>query len=159
MPPSHRTSILTLLHKGRPAINKMSNSLSAFLWPRVVKAIQQKFENCNPCRMSDENIKPNLPKTEINHLPPLSNPNVEIRLAFIGPISDEHRGFYILLSLDRYSKWTAGSFCEIPDSSTAVKFLNQFISLNGISKLIRTDRERPLSETLSENSVIEKLYN
>ena len=51
--------------------------------------------------MSGKNIKPNLPSTEIKTLPPLDNPNEEIRLDFIGPMTENNRRLYILLSMDR----------------------------------------------------------
>ena len=36
--------------------------------------------------------------------PPVNSPNEEIQLDFIGPTTNNHRRFYILLSIDRYSK-------------------------------------------------------
>ena len=89
--------------------------------------------------MSSESIKPYIPSTEKNNLPPVNSPNEEIQLDFIGPITDNHRRFYILLSIDRYSKWPAASFCKYTDGETAVKFLEQYIQPNGIPKKIRTD--------------------
>ena len=90
--------------------------------------------------MSGKNIKPNIPSTETNSLPPLNNPNEEIQMDFIGPITENNRRFYTLLSMDRYSKWPAASFCTSTDGETAVKFLEQYIQLNGIPKTIRSDR-------------------
>ena len=90
--------------------------------------------------MSGKNIKPIIPKSEINQLPKFSKPNEEIQLNFIGPISDNHRRFYILLSMDRYSEWPAAVFCKTPDGNTTVKFMKQFVGLNGIPKVIRTDQ-------------------
>ena len=106
----------------------------------MTEAIQKKCETCLPCKMSGKNIKPNIPSTEINSLPPLDNPNEEIQLDFIGPMTENNRRFYILLSMDRYSKWPAASFCTSTDGETAVKFLDQYIRLNGIPKTIRTDK-------------------
>ena len=74
------------------------------------------------------------------NLPPVNSPNEEIQLDFIGPITENHRRFYILLSIDRYSKWPAASFCKYTDGETAVKFLEQYIQLNSIPKTIRTDK-------------------
>ena len=45
-----------------------------------------------------------------------------------------------LVSMDRYSKWPAASFCTSTDGETAVKFLEQYIQLNSIPKTIRSDR-------------------
>ena len=109
-------------------------------WPRMMEAIQKKCESCLPCKVSGKNIKPNIPSTETKSLPPLNNPNEEIQMDFIGPITENNRRFYILLSMDRYSKWPAASFCLSRDGETAVKFLEQYIQLNGIPKTIRSYR-------------------
>ena len=140
VPKNLRATIISLLHKGHPAINKMSLAARHFWWPRMTEAIQKKCETCLPCKMSGKNIKPNIPSTEINSLPPLDNPNEEIQLDFIGPMTENNRRFYILLSMDRYSKWPAASFCTSTDGETAVKFLDQYIRLNGIPKIIRIDK-------------------
>ena len=91
-------------------------------------------------QMSGKNIKPNIPCTETNSLPPLNIPNEEIQMDFIGPITENNCRFYILLSMDRYSKWPAASFCTSTDGETAVKFLEQYIQLKGIPKTLRSDR-------------------
>ena len=46
----------------------------------------------------------------------------------------------MLLSFDRYSKWPAASFSKHTDGETAVKFLEQYILLNGIPKTIKADK-------------------
>ena len=135
-----RTTVISLLHKGHPAINKMTLAARHFWWPKMTEAIQKKCETCIPCKMSGKSIKPNIPSTEKNNLPPVNSPNEEIQLDLIGPITDNNRRFHILLSIDRYSKWPAASFCKYTDGETAVKFLEQYIQLNGIPKTIRTDK-------------------
>ena len=140
VPKNLRTTIISLLHKGHPAINKMSLAARHFRWPRMMDAIQKKCESCIPCKMSGMSIKPNLPETEKNSPPPLSNPNEVIQLDFIGPITENNRRFYILLSIDRFSKWPASSYWTSTDGETAVRFLEQYIRMNGIPKTIRTDK-------------------
>ena len=140
VPANLRTTVISLLHKGHPAINKMTIAAKHFWWLKLTESIQRKCDSCIPCKLSGKNLKPNLPKTEQNHLPPLDSPNEEIQLDFIGPITQENRSFYILLSIDRYSKWPAASLCKITDGETAVKVLQQYIQLNGIPKTIQTDK-------------------
>ena len=139
VPKNLRATVISLLHKGHPAINKMTLAARHFWWPRMTEAIQKKCESC-PCKMSGKNIKPNFPSTETKSLSSLNNPNEEIQMDFIGPITENNRRFYILLSMDRYSKWQAVSFCTSTDGETAVKFLKQYIQLNSIPKTIRSDR-------------------
>ena len=73
-----RTTVISLLHKGHPAINKMTLAARNFWWPKMAEAIQKKCETCIPCKMSGKSIKPNRASTEKNSLPPVNSPNEEI---------------------------------------------------------------------------------
>ena len=129
-----------LLHEGHAAINKMTTAAKPFRWPRMTRDIQQKCDECIPCKMAGKNNKPHIPMTEINNLPPVEKTNQEIQLDFIGPIRFKHRRFYILHSIDRYSRWPAACICETPTGKTAKNFLQQYITLNGLPQTIRTDK-------------------
>ena len=100
----------------------------------------QQCDGCIPCKISGKNIKPNLHNTEKKQLPALNKPNEEIQLDFIGPFTEKNQRFLILLSMDRSSKWPAASLCKSTDGETTVKFMEQYINLNGIPKTIRTDK-------------------
>ena len=78
--------------------------------------------------------------SEINYLPPTDKQNEEIQLDFIGPIRFKQRRFFILISIDRYSRWPAACICEAPNGKTAKIFLEQYIPLNDIPQVIRTDK-------------------
>ena len=140
IPKSLRTTIIMLLHKGHAAINKMTTAAKPFWWPRITREIQQKCDECIPCKMAGKNIKPQLPMTEINYLPPVEKTNQEIQLDFIGPIRFKHRRFYKSPSIDRYSRWPAACICEAPTGKRAINFLEQYITLNGLPQTIRTDK-------------------
>ena len=140
VPKNLRTTFIRVLHKDYPAINKITTAAQHFWWPQMTEAIQKQCESCILCKMSGENIKSNLQNTETNNLPPLDNPNEEIQLDFIRPITVDNRRFHILLSMDRFSKWLAAKFCTSPDGETAIKLLEQDVQLNGIPKTIRTDK-------------------
>ena len=101
--------------------------------------------------MAGKNNKPQLPLTEINYLPPVQKTNQEIELDFIGPIRFKHWRFYILLSIDRYSRWPAACFCEAPTGRTAKKFMERYDTLNGLTRTI--SKALPLKEKNLKNSV------
>ena len=42
--------------------------------------------------------------------------------------------------MDSFSKWPAASLCKTTDRPTAVRFLEQYKHLNGIPRIIRTDK-------------------
>ena len=63
--PKHlRTTVISLLHKGHPAIKKMTLAAPHFWWPKMTDAIQKKCETCIPCKMSGKSLKPNIPSTK-----------------------------------------------------------------------------------------------
>ena len=67
-------------------------------------------------------------------------PNQEIQLVFAGPIKLKTRGdVYILVALDRFSKWPTAQICENTDSRTVLKFLTKFCTDNGTPRRTRTD--------------------
>ena len=99
VPKNLRTTIFSLLHSGYPAINKRTIAARHSWWPRMTEAIQKKCESCIPCKMSGENIRPNIPITETNNHPRLDSPNEEIQLDFIGPITENNHRFYLTFSM------------------------------------------------------------
>ena len=78
--------------------------------------------------------------SEVNYLPPTDKPNEEHQLDFIGPIRFKKRRLFILISIDRYSRWPAACICEAPIGKTAKTFSEQYILLNDIPRVIRTDK-------------------
>ena len=72
----------------------------------------------------------------------LSEPNQEIQFDFAGPIKSMTRGdVYILVVLDRYSKWPTAQICKNTDLRTVSNFLTKYCSDNGTPRprSIRTD--------------------
>ena len=80
----------------------------------------------------------------------------------MGPITDQNRRFYTLLSMDRYSKWPAASLCKTTDGETEIKFLEQYCNSNGIPKTISMDKAAAFTGRLfrkfCKNKFIEIIY-
>ena len=109
-------------------------------WSKITKDIQQKCDECVPCKMTGKSIKPQLLMSEIFYLPPADETNQETQLYFIEPMRYKQRRFFILVSIDRYTRWPAACICESPTGKTAKSFLEQNITLNDIPQTIRTDK-------------------
>ena len=61
-------------------------------------------------------------------------------MEFAGPRKSKTRGdAYILVAVDRFSKWPTAQICKNTDSRTVLKFLTKFCSDNGTPRSIRTD--------------------
>ena len=126
IPEAMRTPIIAMFHQGHPSATKMDQSSTAFWWPGLYREIREKTENCTSCRASGKNITTQIPSTEKNNLEILYEPNQEIQLDFAGPIKPKSRGnVYILVAVDRFSKWPTAQSCKNTDSRTVLKFLTK----------------------------------
>ena len=140
IPEAMRSTIIAMLHQGHPSATKMDQSSAAFWWPGLYREIKEKAENCPSCRSSGKNLTTQLPSTEKNHLETLSEPNQEIQLDFAGPIKSKTRGdVYILVAVDRFSKWPTAKICKNTDTRTVLKVLTEYCSDNGTPQSVRTD--------------------
>ena len=66
VPKNLRTKLISLLHKGHPAINKMTSAAQHFWWPKMTEAIQKNSKTCTPCNMYGKSVKPKTPSTKKN---------------------------------------------------------------------------------------------
>ena len=140
IPEAMRPTIITMLHNGHVSTNKMDKSAEAFWWPGIHREIRDKAENCPSCRTAGKNLKTQIPQSEINRLEILTEPGQEIQVDFAGPIRSKSRGnVYILVAIDRFSKWPTAQICKNTDSQTIIKFLMKYCADNGTPQTIRTD--------------------
>ena len=115
-----------MLHQGHPASTRMEMSAEAFWWPGTFKDIRTKVENCTSCRISGKSLKFQISSTEKIRLDLLSEPNQELQLDFAGPIKSKWKGdLYLLVAVDRFSKWPTVKICYRTDTNTVIKFLTE----------------------------------
>ena len=74
-----------------------------------------------PCKMTGKNFKPQLPMAEVNYLPLTEKPNQEFQLDFIVQKKFKQGRIFILVSKDRYSRWSAACICETPTQAKRQK--------------------------------------
>ena len=140
IPEAMRPTNITMLHNGHVSTNKMDKSAEAFWWPCIHREIRDKAENCPSCRTAGKNLKTQIPQSEINRLEILTEPGQEIQIDFAGPIRSKSRGnVYILVAIDRFSKWPTVQICKNTYSQTVIKFLMKYCADNGTPQTIRTD--------------------
>ena len=140
IPETMRSTIIAMLHSGHVSVTKMDKSAEAFWWPGLHREIREKAETCPSCRTAGKNLKTQIPQTEVNRLEILTEPGQEIQLDFAGPIKSKSRGdVYILVAVDRFSKWPTAKICKSTDSRTVIKFLTKYCTDNGTPKTIRID--------------------
>ena len=142
-----RTTVIAMLHHGQTSAAKMEQLSEAFWWPGIHREIHEKAESCPSCRVAGKNVITQIPSTEKNNLEILTEPNQEIQLDFAGPIKSKTRGnVYILVAIDRFSKWPTAQICKNTDTRTVLKFSTKYFIDNGTPRSIRTDNGTGLVE-------------
>ena len=112
-------------------------------------------ENCPSCRASGKSLKTQLPQTEINRFDILNEPNQEIQLDFAGPIKFKTRGdVFILVAVDRFSKWPTAQVCKNTDSRTVVKIFNKILFRHWYTKS-NSHRQRQLFQKLGIQTLLQ----
>ena len=91
--------------------------------------------------MTGKNNKAQLKMTDIDYFAPVEKTNQSIQLDFIGPMRFMHRGFYILISIDRYSR-----FAKRLQEKQQKRFMKHDVTLNGLPQTIRTEKSTALLE-------------
>ena len=128
-------SIHFLNHAGIKSTNYMLKQ--KYFWPGLNKDVKQWVLQCHSC----QNVKTkHHTQTPIHRYPPATQAFDELNLDLIGPLPPSRGYHYILTITDRFTK---GNFAiAIPDAKSdtiATYFLNQYISMFGVPKIIVTD--------------------
>ena len=107
-------------------------SLVKLVWlPCIQRSLTSKAQACEESTKQGKNLKLISPKQELRNLPTLTEPNEEIQMDFAGPIPfrNHTNKYYILVSVDRYSRSPRAQLLKDCDASIAIEYLEIF-SLN-----------------------------
>ena len=100
-------------------------------------------QNCTHCTEQGKNLKPIIGKKHSLQMEPVVDPNEEVKLDFAGPLPDElNRDAYILVALDNWSKVPAAKVIRNTTADVAIKFMQRYISNNGVPRRLRCDQAR-----------------
>ena len=99
------------------------------------------LELCQKCRQGSEygkNIKISKPLKSSKPLPELATPNEDLQIDFSGPLLDsEGKTLYILVAIDRYSKYPSALITKRTGGEKVIKFLKRCIQQHSIPKSIQ----------------------
>ena len=77
---------------------------------------------------------------------PVVEPNEEVQLDFAGPLSNElNKDTYILVAIDKWSKFPTAKVVSNTTADIAIKFMQRYISYNGVPRRIRCDQAQTFS--------------
>ena len=111
-------------------------------WPHIHSEIVAKAKACRHCIDKGEILKPIIPKNQLGDLPKLNEPNEEIQMDFAGPIpyKNSTQNNYILVTVDRLSRFPHAETFHNCETETAIDYLEKYCKLHGIPRSIRCDQ-------------------
>ena len=97
-------------------------------------------KECPECTAAGQNLKTILRKNQLGNVPEPKEPNESVQLDFWGPINylNESRK-YVLVAVDRFSRWPSAMVCGNNRSNKIVKFLKSYITIHRVPRKIHVD--------------------
>ena len=141
IPTQSRKLIMNSIHRNQPGQSGMMHLANLIWFPRIHREIVTLTQNCQPCIKIGKNLKPIIPKPKFTQLPPLLEPNEEVRCDFAGPIMDEQqKDSYILASVGKFSRIPHAKVYHNCDTDTAKAYLEKYLKFHGLPRNIRCDQ-------------------
>ena len=132
--------MMKTLHETHPGQFGTKYLAQYIWWPFINRQIYFHGKNCSECTSAAKNLKTIIPNSQTSEFPPLLEPNEELNLDFAGSL-DSYWGSnkYILLCIDRFSKFPSAKNTSSTSTKTVIEFLHDYIFLHGIPYSIRVD--------------------
>ena len=136
-----RKPLLSRLHRSHAGQFAMVDAAQNIWWPRMHRDIVQLCKDCPQCTKFGKNLKANASFNSTKPLPLLSGPNEEFQLDYAGTLLDSNgNSIYILVAIDRYSKYPSAMITRSTGRRKINKFLKSYIQQHSITKSIKTDQ-------------------
>ena len=126
-----RTAAIKLLQQTHLGQFGMKSFSSYAWWPHITRMIYFHGKNCSDCIKAGKNLQPLIPEAQYNHLPEFKIVNEEFELEIAGPL-DSSWGLcnYILICIDRISKFPSAKISSSTSTETVIEFLTDCIHLH-----------------------------
>ena len=142
IPAKLRPMVLQTVHSKHPGQAGML-ALAKLIWyPHIHSEIVAQAQSCKHCIDKGKNLKPIIARTNLGSLPTLVEPNEEIQMDFAGPIpfKNNTQNNYILVTVDRLSRYPHAEIFNNCDTNTAIEYLESYCKVHGIPRSIRCDQ-------------------
>ena len=152
--------VLDATHHKHPGHAGMLALAKLVWWPHIHSEIVAKAQACRSCTDKGKILKPLIPKSQLGSLPPLKEPNQEIQMDFAGPIpfKQNTQNNYILVTVDRLSRYPHAETFHNCDTEIALDFLERYCKQHGIPRSIKCDQAQAFKakefEIFCKNKII-----
>ena len=141
VPVQLRQAVLKRIHRGHPGQEAMLGAAQYLWWPHMNKDIVNLAEECRSCTRYGKNVKYLISKNTSKPLPLLTQPGQEVQLDYAVPIENQKgKKIYLLVAIDRFSKFPSMKVTKSTSGKCAVKFLRSYIDTHGVPESIRSDQ-------------------
>ena len=140
IPPNLRDIALQQVHKTHTGQAGMMYVAQLIWFHRIHRDIVLIAQRCKPCTLRGKNLKPLIPENKHTHLPNLQEPNEEVQIDITGPMKENNKESYILVSVDRFSRYPHAKAYHNCDTETAIEYLKSYLTFYSIPRTIRCDQ-------------------
>ena len=142
IPRNLKQLVIDDIHQTHPGQAGMLNLGNLVWFPCIHKSLSSKAQACDECTKQGKNLKPIIPKQDLGKLRKLSEPNEELQMDFAGPIPFRNHAdnYYILVSVDMYSRFPTAQVYKNCDASTAIEYLEEYCKVHGIPRSLRCEQ-------------------
>ena len=142
VPAALKQLVINALQQTHPGQTGMLRLADLVWFPRIHRDVTAKAQSCTDCIKKGENLKPLIPKQSLGMLPKLTEPKEEVQIDFAGPIPfREHKqNYYILVSVNRLTRYPHAQVFKDCDTQTALNYLEECCRFHGIPRSLRCDQ-------------------
>ena len=142
VPSKLKQLVIYSLHQTHPGQTGVLRLADLVWFSRIDRDITTKTQSCGDCIKKGKNLKPLITKNSLGTLPKLTEPNEEVQLDFAGriPFGEHKQISYILVSVDRLTRFPNAQVFKDCDTETAVNYLSEYSQFHGTPRSIRCDQ-------------------
>ena len=147
LPRDLRGMFLQTIHGNHEGVGKMLEKAKLCWWPGMDKDIKEKARNCVRCIQNGKNLKTKLTPKDLGKLRTLTGPNQELQIDFYGPFRFQNKKKFLIVSIDRFTKWVNIKPVDFTGTKQVIKFLKQVFVDSGIPEVIKSDNATCFNST------------
>ena len=141
IPNTLQTAVVNRLHYYHHGKSSMIDAAKDIWYPYMFRSLATIARNCPECTLAGKNLKNMCSKDDIGKIPEPKEPNESVQLDFWGPINYlKESKKYVLVAVDRFSRWPSAMVCNSNRSDKIIKFLKAYIIAHGVPRQIRVDQ-------------------
>ena len=141
IPINLQPAINNRMHAYHHGKTNMFDAAKDVWYPYIYRSIASMAEDYPECTAAGKNLKTILRKNQLGNIPEPKEPNESVQLHFWGRINylNESRK-YVLVAVDRFSRWPSAIVCGNNRSDKILKFLKSYITNHGVPRKIHMDQ-------------------